>query len=88
MADASGSYHAATSQWESLTARPQLNVPTTTGTATEGEGAAEVRGSPENAPENYDFVLPGSYVPPMPASLNFAATWDGALRVRDAGDDD
>ena len=40
----------------------------------------EVRGSPEERPGAYDFVLPGAYVP---SSNQFAATWDGALRVRE-----
>ena len=43
---------------------------------------AEVHGTPEERPGNYDFVLPGSYVPEASPRINFAATWDGALRVR------
>lgn len=40
----------------------------------------EVRGSPAERPQNYDFVLPGAYVPDC--NPLFARTWDGALRVR------
>ena len=37
------------------------------------------RGSPEDRPDSYDFVVPGAYVPN--AAL-FSQTWDGATRVR------
>ena len=41
---------------------------------------AEVRGTPEERPNAFDFVLPGAFVPDRNPA--FAATWDGALRVR------
>ena len=44
------------------------------------EDVVEVRGSPEERPGDYDFVLPGSFVPDRNPA--FAATWDGALRIR------
>lgn len=44
------------------------------------DDSAPPRGSPEEAPSSFDFVLPGAYVP---ATLTFAATWDGSLRARD-----
>ena len=62
--------------------RSRSTTPVVRHVATEAgsEDVAEVRGSPEERPGDYDFVLPGAFVPaPNPA---FAATWDGALRVR------
>ena len=46
---------------------------------------SQARGSPEESPGNFDFVLPGAYVPSSGANSErsaFSQTWDGALRVR------
>lgn len=55
-------------------ARPQADA----------ESPIEVRGSPEERPSAFDFVLPGAFVPERNPA--FAATWDGAMRVRDSTD--
>ena len=55
-------------------ARPQADT----------DSPIEVRGSPEERPSAFDFVLPGAFVPERNPA--FAATWDGAMRVRDSTD--